>query len=363
MAVWTEIAAEDVGQPFPSTFLMHAFSDASGTQWSAPAPVVKLPDVATKKRLFSAAQFTGLVYARTGRGPKADRYHLEATRWDGAQWSVPIRLNGDTLIRAFDVAVVEPPPDSAATGPSAIVAMADSDSRLRSVTWDGLTTSTPVLITDQADGAFALTATQNGGIAAAVAEVGSGGFIGLFSFAAPSDWSRLFTLSNLVAISEVALAAGAESAAPWLLAWTHGGASSAISYAFTSDRGEVRSGPVALTANETGLYRNLKLLPEPNLRARVIARFDDRGSSVRELRIPPGDGTPSLQLEAPTHLADGSVHFTVTGSGHGTVQVQVSVDLRNWRDLPEQVSTNLPFVVRLGAQAWQPASFYRAVLK
>ncbi|MBI2926295.1 MAG: carboxypeptidase regulatory-like domain-containing protein [Verrucomicrobia bacterium] len=372
LAVWTQLDASEVGNPFPATTIMYSTSDASGANWSAPATVATLSDVATELKLISNLGLTGLVYLHTGGGPKATRFDVEATSWDGAQWSPSQRVAAQAEVRKVRVAAASltlPGSGAAlmstAVGtatplvPPAMIALVEMNGELRSFIWNGSSVSAATLLSTQTAGPFDLVGQGGGEFLAAVAA--RNGDLEIHRFTTLGGWTRTATLVTGVAPSDVTLARLTGTSPAMLAAWTSGGSGTSIFYAYANAQGNLIDAPVNLTRNTAGIYSELQLLPRTSAQARVLARFDGGTTYVREFSIPEEASGETIQLNAPRLLADGTVEFMVRGSARSPVRVQYSTDLRAWRNLDSQPAGQVPFVVKVPLNPGSAAQFYRAV--
>lgn len=353
IAVWTQIDAADVGNPFPTSAIMSSVS-ADGTTWSTPALAAALPDVASELRLVVNSATVGLTFLETADGPMATSFTLKTTTWDGAQWSAPAPLLTDATIATFDATGcgVE------AAGPGVIV-YSDGAGNLSAFIWDGPTPSSPTIIASNAGNSFSVRANKDDEYYLAYEQTGQG--IGLLRYDGMNGWVDLGIAVAGATPSEIKITPLEDTGVTlYLISWIQGGDVTAIWRAYVDGAGASISPPVNVTANLTGRHGNLQILPRAEHTAKAIAVYLDAGqASVVELSLSPGSIQPRLM--SPAFTGDGAFQFNLMGNPGQNYRIQSSLDLITWNDRAN-LSPRTPLILYSEPDAANlPPRFYRGI--
>src|SRR5439155_9911867 len=104
IAVWSEIASSDLGNPYPTTSLNYSLSNADGSSWSAPAAILNSSSAMFNLNLAEAGNEVVLTYLSTPEGPLRENQTLYSAVWNGAKWSTPAALLPAQTIRTTELA-------------------------------------------------------------------------------------------------------------------------------------------------------------------------------------------------------------------------------------------------------------------
>ncbi len=92
LAVWTEIAENDIDQTCPPSVIKYARSDSSLSSWTTPAEVTRLNDVAAYLELVRNGNDVALVTMNTTEGPMGINYRMDGFNWHNLTWSPAVNL-------------------------------------------------------------------------------------------------------------------------------------------------------------------------------------------------------------------------------------------------------------------------------
>ncbi|MFC1858790.1 carboxypeptidase-like regulatory domain-containing protein, partial [Thermodesulfobacteriota bacterium] len=187
LAVWIEIAADDIADPYAPCTIKSATSDATGTTWSAPAVVADLSDQAVDLRLVRSGDDLALIFLKTDEGPTAEFYTVMGTTWDSDtdSWSAPGPIVEAAAINGLDAAGTED-----ISSLPIHIAYTDTDGKLRVSTWNGTVASEPqVLVANGAGNDVSLQLGPQNTLYLAWSSLGNG--IGLQRYVSESGWTDL----------------------------------------------------------------------------------------------------------------------------------------------------------------------------
>lgn len=340
VAAWTEIAAGDLANPFPGSEIKAAHSEDGGVSWSAPVPVVELPGVAASLQLASISGGVGLAYLHTTEGPGASEFDLRLASWTAGSWSEV----GDGAVGAKVQRI-----SSASGNGRAAIAYQSSGSDLGLLLWDENGIGEPILISDQAGRAFAIS--RDGLSDFQVAWANTDGGIVRSTFNVNSQELDHQALFPEVYPAELAIADhGVGAAAQTVIAWVESGDIKSVWRANISAAGEITNPPAPVNPLAQGRHSDLRLRVDPNDQSvRVLTRFQDQGTSLREYNIDFGGAPTRLLLEVVGVTEDGRLQILVTGEPGATATLETSSDLKTWIEVPGIDLTTLPTAVTLPA--------------
>lgn len=274
MAVWTEIAENDVADPWAPSELKYSTSNNAGDIWSAPVNVAALDGVATKISLFPMGQDMGMAFSETRDGPEANNQTIRAAKYDGAAWSGIVDILAEGEARDWVASGTSEP-----NGVRAHVAVINYDNELEVISWDGLVVSTTLQLASNMDGALAMTEALSGTQYLA-ASPESGGLT-IWSWTDGPGWASLGYVFSEASPVELAIASPT-GCTELCLAWTDGASIKNLWYGFIDSLGQKQGQAVNLTNNTRGKYKGLIAIASYDCVSTIIARFDD--DPVHELR-------------------------------------------------------------------------------
>ncbi len=350
LVVWSQIAADDIGQPFPASTIFSSIGSPAGTGWSPPVTVANLTDVASELRLLANDSFTGLAWLCTADGPRAERYTLEAAVWNGAAWSAPTTLATDADIVGLAAAA-----NSGDQIPAALIAVTRASGEVAVQVWNGAGFDPAVTLTNAAGDRLAVTATAAGDFYVAVEGADRG--IQLWKRDG-ANWVNLGDLAPDARPAEIALASLDEGGATRLLvAWVEGGDVTRIHHVFADLAGAVLKGPEALTVNSTGTYHDIQLVPGAGGEGVLFTRRTDGSVHVEQWAVV----FHEVRLANPRFGMGGRFEFDFIGSPGRSYQIQVSTNLQHWLSLTNLPGATAPVLFSDPASTGQPTRMYRAV--
>jgi hypothetical protein len=182
LAVWTEIARDDLEDFYPPSRIMYARGDADGAQWSEPAIGAEIDAVAAHLRLIPHGDTTAVVYTHTADGPVENNRDIYALVNTDQSWSAPQHLvsDGVTGLEAFG--------SSDLTQRPTMIAYKNDNDELYAMTWD-TAVSQPYLVMASAGDAFGLAGREGLGY---LAYTGQTPGIGLFQYNEQTgEWTDL----------------------------------------------------------------------------------------------------------------------------------------------------------------------------
>ena len=353
IAAWSELAAGDIGNPYASSKIKYSLSGANCTNWSAPVLISTLPDVATDLHFVMSGSFTGLVWLHASEGPLSPRRGVSGATWNGTAWSAPVELLASQDITDFDAAG-----SGANTTTAALIAWSDGAGTVRSLSWNGVTTTGPHLVASDAQTAVDLAVNAAGEFHLAWNSIG--GDLRLSRFNGAGAWTLLGAPATSVIAQELQLApleSGGSNI--WMLAWIDGSDATALHYAVATASGATLKSNTAAAFADSGRYSHLHLQPEAGLNARLLARHTDTNNvtDLREFLATPGGILPWLLNPIPS--PGGGVQFDFLASPNQTYRLQGSSNLVNWIELLSFTATNSPVIFQDNTPV--PHRFYRAV--
>ena len=342
LAVWTEIDAADVGNPFPASTIKWSESDASGNVWSTPQTVAALDDAATQLKLVPVAGTVGLVFQHTADGPLAGAWSLATTLRNGNNWSAADEILTNAPLAALD---------AAGNGVVAAIAYAELPDVLNTIRWDGTNASAPQTLLTNAERTVSLNSAATGGFVLAAST--SDDAIALFQSSDATNWNTLGTPVTNVFPTELQVSTPDTNLN--LLVWTEGANPNDIVYAFCDATGVLVGGPLTLTTTTEGNYRGLQLCVDSPTHSELLSRYESSTvSQVVSYSIPFGQVT----LENP-QLNGNKLQFFLRATRAGDYRVEWSSNLTNWTELQTLSVTNQPVLI-LDAVTNGLQRFYRA---
>lgn len=352
LTAWSEIAAADVGSPYSSSTIKYSLSGTNCTNWTAAAVVPVLPNQATDLYFVTSGLLTGLVWLHTAEGPLSLQRGVSGATWNGSSWSAATELVSTRDIAGFDAIGI----GGGAILP-AVLAWSDATGALRSLTWNGTTTTGPHTIGTNGLGVLALDVNPDGQFHCAWNSTDGG--IKLSRFDGVSSWTLLGTPVSGINASELQLApheiGGANA---WLLAWIDATDTKSQNYAFANTAGVTIKASAQVAFPDGGRYSRLHVQPQAGLGVRLIARHTGTNNvtNIREYLATPAGIAPWLLNTAPT---GGGLQFELVASPNQSYRLQGSSNLVNWVDLQSFTATNSPVVLQNNTGV--PHRFYRAV--
>jgi len=159
LAVWTEIAGEDVGKTCPPSVIKYAVSEMVYGNWSwfNPQTVVNLGEVATHLELLPNGEQVSLVYLSTDEGPLGVTYQVSGLTWSGTAWSQATQLVERSEISGFAVCGTDDP----AASPLRL-AYVNKDRELAVLNWNSEGVSGETVLEEQAGNDLALAGNSDG---------------------------------------------------------------------------------------------------------------------------------------------------------------------------------------------------------
>ncbi len=101
LALWTEIGNDVANEFYPPSRIMYAIGSLNGTQWTTPAQVAALDNVADKLKLTYHGESIALLYSEAKEGPSGSNTGINAILWTNGAWSRPLSLIPDS-VATFD---------------------------------------------------------------------------------------------------------------------------------------------------------------------------------------------------------------------------------------------------------------------
>ena len=282
IAVWSEIAETDVGNPYPSSTIKYSVSNADGTTWSNPASVASSTEAMFDLKLVRAGDRVLLLYLSTREGPLADNRGLHSSAWDGKAWAAPIQLLPPQPIQGFDVA--------GHAGGAGLVVVSNESGELRSISWNGNAWSAPKRISDRAEDA--LSVRFDSANRAVLAWEHADGSLAFSRFdTSTENWTNAtFPVRDAFATDCETLPLAKDGETLYLLAWTEGGDKTSLWYAFVDSLGATRFPATEATVDSAGRFKSLHVRPLDGFRAAIVAQYSaGTNVTVREFVV----GLPS----------------------------------------------------------------------
>ncbi len=281
LIVWSEIAAEDVDNPFPSTTLRYLVSSPDGSSWSAPADIGAIAQASFDLRLVAMGLEAALTFRCTAEGPFGENCSLHSAIWNGSAWGVLTELLPDQPLDGHDLA-------SNGTDKALAVA-ATVDEKLLSLSY--------------ADGAWHAEEEAATGVKTplSAAHDGAGGIASLWQDAAgdlnlsvhdlsTGTWThRGPVVANVFASDARILPLQSGGLTVFLLAWLEGSDTTRLWHAFVAEDGTTLMPRRELGITDTGLHSNLRLAPGTGHQATIYTHFLADSSSLRSYPV----GLPS----------------------------------------------------------------------
>ncbi|HWN94048.1 MAG TPA: carboxypeptidase-like regulatory domain-containing protein [Methylomirabilota bacterium] len=352
LTAWSELAAEDIGNPYATSVIKSSLSGTNCTNWSAPAVIATLPDVATELRFVTSSSMTGLVWLHAPEGPLSPRRGVSGATWSGITWSAAAQLLAPQDIADFDASG-----SATSATPAALIAWSDGTGALRSLTWNGTSTTGPYTLGTGASDVLDL-AVNSAGEFHVVWNSMSGDIL-LSRFDGVSAWTLLGAPVSQTIASELQLAPLAGGPDSWMLAWIDGSDASSLHYAIASATGAALKTNTQVAFADNGRYSHLHLEPENGITARLVARHTGTNNvtNLREYLATPAGIAPWLLNASPG--GSGGLQFDLLASPNQTFRLQGSSNFVDWLDLLNFTPTNSPVILQDNPSL--PHRFYRAV--
>lgn len=352
MVVWTEIAAADMGNPYPVSVIRYSIVNSAGNSATAAADVIQLSDVAAELRWVATPSSAGLVYRHTPDGPLARRYSLHVIRWTGSSWSNPVAVVVDVEMNGFD---------AVGSGPSALlgglIVYTDFSGDLFSHTWDLGMVSSATLVSTEATGLVSLAPGPDDRhhLALAMTE----GRIGRFRRTPGMGWTDLGDSLTGVMPGDLKLAVLPDAIDPvHLLTFVQGVDPGVVRHAYTDENGELLKGPFNLSRNLAGNYETVSILPGLGRAATILAGITDAsGTRVNRFQVSYAD--ESVFIDEFSLLSSKEATFMIEGDNSRDYDLQASEDLDQWSTLAPVLGTNMPLFFIDSSSSNSPARFYR----
>lgn len=352
LVAWSEIAAEDIGNPFAGSTIKYSLSGTNCGNWSTGAVVAVLSDLATELRFVNSGLLKGLVWLHAPEGPLSLQRGASGATWNGATWTAPVDLLSPQPIAGFDAVG-----SGGSATPPALLAWADDTGMVRSITWNGTSTTGPHTIATT--GRTALDLDVNAAGEFHCVWNGTNGGLSLSKFNGVSSWTTLGTPVTGVLAGELQTTALNQSGTNiWLLAWIDGTDSKYQGYAFATATGATLKAATQTTFADTGRYSRLNVQPQADNRARIIVRHTGTNdvTNLEEYIATPAGIAPWL-LSA--NRTGNTLQLNLTANPTQTYQLQGSSNLVDWANLQSLSPTNTP--VAHQDSSGLPYRFYRAV--
>ncbi len=351
LAVWTELSAADLLNPYPPSTVRFSLSDASGNNWLAGATVAALTDVADRLRLIAGPALVGLAFTHTPDGPLAETWSLATTTWNGTQWSAPSAVVTNVPVASFDAVA-----NVSTNVPEAMIAFEDGAGLAQSFARTGQTNSGPDIVSTNGGWKLSLAAAPGNGFY--LIQGTTEGDIEFLVSSGTNGWLSLSVIVTNAMPSEVQLTTIAGPSPRFLITWVEGAVVTVVRYALADAQGTLLLGPLNLTTNTVGRYHDLHILTGCGPAPKAIVRYTTNHDAVQVFSL---DLSEALQLLNPTLAANGGFEFDLVGVLGHFYHVQTSSNLTDWADLTSLTLTNSPSHFQDAAATNRTARFYRAV--
>lgn len=282
LAVWSELAENDLSAPSPPSALHYATSADDGVTWSSSQIAASLTHTAAELFLGTSGTTTALVWLAPSGSPEAPQKSAHAMRFVPATgWTAPAQLFAAQELSSFDAAVY-------GGAVPVTAAWTTSAGALRGLGWNG-TTPNPAqtaIATGVKPGVALLSGNAGSGLLASLPN--SGGFqfhiaagTTFITFAAPV-WT-----SARPSQLKGALISG--SPARYALAWTEE-SDGALAFGFTDTLGTPSGTPTALTPATPLRYGLGEVIPGPAGHATILATTAAAPAELRQFVVSPAGG-------------------------------------------------------------------------
>ncbi|HAV65067.1 MAG TPA: hypothetical protein DCY13_22190 [Verrucomicrobiales bacterium] len=284
LVAWSELSAQDVLNPYPSTTIRFATSNAGGTAWSAPAVVTTANEAMFDLKLAHKNPDLLLTWLGTAEGPLGISQTLQSSAWNGATWSAPEVVVPATSVVDYVLAANE----AGAAMVAVSTAAGDLIHSVSSSPW-----SAPVTLTNTAAGPLSLQ--FDGPNDAVLAWQNTAGGLELSQYDLAGDtWTHSGTTVPGAFTDELRLLPLEDGGQTlYLLAWVEGGDNGSLHHAFIDPTGAVVMGRREVNLSATGAFNQLELRGLGGHRAAILTHVvDAAGSVLREYPVGlpvPGD--------------------------------------------------------------------------
>lgn len=281
LIVWMQPPGTPTADPFAPMDIKYVIGNASDTTFSAPATLVAAPAGLTSLELHNSGGTIALFTVLQSGGYSATKHDIFAYTFDGSTdtWSSAIPL--DTVPLGYkELAILS----SGAGGPAEFgIASLDSGDVLSFARWDGVTPSpTPTVLVSEIAGGLAghlsasghtlVVANNDGDLLRYDRATGAG-----------MSFGPAVTLTTDLAPTESKLLP--RPAGGFLYGYTtpSAGGTKIQALAFLADNSLVGSGPIEITNNEVGCYKELRMVSPLSGVYHLYARYS--GESNHEIRV------------------------------------------------------------------------------
>lgn len=277
LIVWSEIAAEDVDNPFPSTTLRYLVSNPDGSSWSAPADIGAIAQASFDLRLVAMGSKAALTFRCTAEGPFGENCSLHSSIWGGADWGALTELLPNQPLAGHDLA-------SDGLGKALAVAVTVDEKLLSLRYTDGSWQAseeaatgarTPISVAhDGADNIATLWQDQTGNLKLSVHDLAAG------------SWAhRGSVATNVFASDARILPLQSDGMTVFLLGWLEGSETTRLWSSFVAADGAPILSRRELGITDTGVHSNLQISPGTGHRATVYTHFVSDSSQLRSYPI------------------------------------------------------------------------------
>ncbi len=266
IVAWSEIANEDLGNPYPSSVLKYSISTPDGGFWTSPV-ILAIEDAALfDLKMVLAGKQAILTWQSTTDGPQ----HLKETVWssvfDGTNWGDPVALLPTQTIQSTALA-------GQADG-NALLAVANGQKQLLTLEWNGAWWTTSQAA-DTVEGPVALSSVPGNHWAIAW-ESPTNSVLLAVRETDGDKWPAPVTIATNRAMHDLQLASvGSVSDPLYLLAWVEGGDVNSIYYMVTTPQGAPRWPATEVTIESAGSYSQLHIQPlSSGPRVSLVAQYN-----------------------------------------------------------------------------------------
>lgn len=277
LIVWSEIATEDVSNPFPSTTLRYVLSNPAGDMWSQASDIGLIAQVSFDLRLVAMGTQAALTFRCTAEGPFADNCSLHSAIWDGAAWGALTELLPNQPLLDHDL--------TSNGVDKALVIAATEDGRLLDLTYTGGMWSGAGEV---AVGVSApVSASRDGANGVAVLWQDDGESLNLSRYdCASKSWTHVGPVVNGALTSDARiLALESEGLTVYLLTWLQGSDTTRLWHSFVATDGTTLMPRREIGITDTGVHSEIRLARNVGHRATVFTHFMADSSSLRSYPV------------------------------------------------------------------------------
>ena len=277
MAVWSEIIAEDIGNPYPSSTVKYSISGPSGLEWSPPEILTQDTGVAHQIQSARAGNDVVLTYTATGSGPTSGEGTIYGADWSGSEWNGPYQLVADQKVKDVELAG-----NTRTSGTLAALAVTDSSGTVQLFTWNGsvwvdkqtttLDTGQPISLAIDARGRLVM------------AENGSDGSMKLWLISTGDRPTLLGQIASGVLAQDI-LMTTTDDGQEFFVTWTEGTNSQSVFYTLVDGDGEPSGQPRNLTPVSPGNLRSLQAHTFPDGTVNIVVVSEGESVGIDQLRV------------------------------------------------------------------------------